>query len=199
MLGIHAVILAAGASERLGFPKALARFGRRTAVQIAIENVRASALPPPTVVLGHAAEFLRPFVEELRTPVAVNSRWRRGQLSSFQAGLRLVPRDCAGFLLYPVDYPLLTAAHLRMLLAVFRHRPESAIVVPTYRGHGGHPVLFRASLRREVMALGPRQTLRDVVYRDPARVRFVPIGSNAHRTDFDTPEQYRRIARRFSR
>ncbi len=193
---MHAVILAAGASERLGFPKALARFGRRTALQIAVDNVRAAGLPAPIVVLGHAAEFLTRYVSDLRAPVIVNRSWEKGQASSFLTGLRGVPRSAAGFMLYPVDYPLLRPSHVRKLVAAFRADPDSEIFVPTHARHGGHPVLFRSSIRREIERVGPRRTLRDVVYRDPGRVRFVPIGSNAHRADFDTPRQYRRLVGR---
>ena len=190
---VHAIILAAGASERLGFPKALARFGRRTALQIAVHNVFAAGLPPPIVVLGHAAELLAPFVSDLRASAVVNRSWEEGQASSFLAGLRKVPRSAQGFMLYPVDYPMLRPVHLRRLLAAFRSRSEPSIFVPTHAHHGGHPVLFRSAVRRELERLTPRRTLRDVVYLDPARVCFVPIGSGAHRADFDTPRHYRRL------
>lgn len=197
---VATVLLAAGGSKRLGFPKALARFGRRTALQIAAENVRAARLRPPIVVLGHAAEFLRPYADEIGARVVVNVRWQTGgQISSVQAGLRAVPRGATGFLLYPVDYPLITPDVVRALLRAFARHPTASIVLPTCRGHGGHPVLFRANLRREIESLGSRRTLRDVVYRDPSRIRFVPIGSEAHRADFDTPKQYLALARRFWR
>lgn len=194
---VHAIILAAGASERLGFPKALARFGRRTALQIAVRNVRAAGLQAPIVVLGHAAEFLTRYVSDLRASVVVNQAWKKGQASSFLTGLGKVPRSAAGFILYPVDYPLLRPAHLRRLLATFCTRPDSQIFVPSHARHGGHPVLFRMAIRPEIERLGPGRTLRDIVYQNPGRICFVPINSSAHRADFDTPDQYRRLARRF--
>jgi molybdenum cofactor cytidylyltransferase len=193
---IQAIILAAGASRRLGFPKALARFGRRSALQIAVENVRGAGLPPPIVVLGYSAAFLRPYVTDLGARPVENRRWEEGQLSSFRAGLRRAPKGTTGIMLYPVDYPLIRPRHVVRLVQAFEQIPTLDIFCPTYRGHGGHPVLFRARLRREFMRLKPKQTARDVFYKEPARNGFVPIESNAHRSDFDTPAQYRRVQRR---
>lgn len=199
MRSIHAIVLAAGASSRIGFPKALAKFGRRSALEIAVANVRAAGLPRPWVVLGHAAEFLRPYVEEAGARPVVHSGWRRGQLSSFLAGLRRVPPSASGFILYPVDLPLLRPQHLRGLVRAFEGHPNQEIFCPVYQGHGGHPVLFRGRLRKEFTRLGPKGTARDVVYRDLRRVHFVPIRTNAHRRDFDTPGSYRRLRSRFGR
>lgn len=191
--GIHAIILCAGASERLGFPKALVRFGKRTALQIAVDNVIRAGLPRPWVVLGHAAPLLQPYAKDTGARVVVHPRWKEGQLSSFLAGLRKVPRSAAGFMLYPVDYPLLRPADLLKLLRAFEREPDREIFCPWHRGHGGHPVLFRARLRKDFEQLAPGRSARDVVYRDSRRVLFVPIASDAHRRDFDTIEDVRRL------
>ncbi len=192
MHGIHPIILAAGPSE-LSFPKALARFGERTALEIALANC--TGLGKPIVVLGSDSSRVRPFVPQ-GAEVVVNRRWRSGQLSSLAAALRRLPRD-ADFLLYPVDYPLLTRDVITRLADAFvRRAAGKQIVVPRFRGRGGHPVVFSHELRRELLAA---RNARKVVYRDPARVHFVGVRTPAIWLDLDSPAAYRNRLKQFAR
>ena len=138
------VILAAGAS-RLAEPKALARFGDCTALEIAIANC--DGLEPPIVVLGSEAARVREFVP-VAARVVVNRRWRRGQMSSLLAALKHVPR-ATHVLLYPVDYPLLAPDVIHAVVAGFQTRNESqSITVPRFRSRGGQRGQRAWSLRR---------------------------------------------------
>lgn len=187
------VILAAGPARALGFPKALARFGRRTALELAVENC--AGLAKPVVVLGWEAGRVRRAVPR-GVHMVVNRAWQAGQLRSLLAGLRRAPGGAA-VLLYPVDYPLLTPAVVRRLAEAFRARRSSqAVVVPVFRGRSGHPVVFAAALRRE---LARARTAREVVERYPARVRRVRVRTSAIGRDFGTPASYRRLRRAFRR
>jgi molybdenum cofactor cytidylyltransferase len=184
------IILAAGASRRLGFPKPLARFGDKTALEIAVENC--AGLCGPIVVLGwHASRVRRAVPGNAR--IVVNRGWRSGQLGSFLAGLRRVSRRDA-FMLYPVDYPLLTRGVVGRLVRAFRSTRKQ-LAVPSHRRRGGHPVIFAPGLREELRAA---RTARDVVYRDPARIRFVPVRTDAIWRDIDTRAAYRNRLREFN-
>lgn len=179
------IILAAGASPGLGFPKALARFGDRTALEIALANC--AGLAPAIVVLGSRARQVRAAVPPGARAV-VNEKWRAGQLSSLLAGLTRAPRS-ADFMLYPVDYPLLTPAIVSRLVAGFADRqPQERIAAPRFRRRAGHPVIFAAALRDELACAA---SAREVVYRDPTRVKFVSIRSEAIWRDLDSPAAYR--------
>lgn len=186
------IVLAAGDSGRLTLPKPLARFGARTALEIAVENCR--ALPArPVVVLGHRAAEIRPFVPPSAL-IVVNRRWRAGMLGSILAGLRKVPRG-APFLIYPVDHPLIRKQLvLRLARAFAGRRPGQFIVMPRRGKRPGHPVIFAPDLRQE---LRRARTAREIGYRDSTRVLFLPVRSPAIFEDFDSPESYRRLAARF--
>ena len=191
-INIHPVILAAGPST-LGIPKALARFGECTAVEIAVANC--ADLRPPLVVLGSQGARVRRALPA-GVKVVINRGWRRGQLSSLRLALRRLPQD-ADFMLYPVDYPLLTPALVAQVVRGFARRAgNEQIVVPRFRGRGGHPVIFSASLRRELLTAA---TAREVVYRDPGRVKFVAVRSEAIWRDLDSPAAYRAGLREFRR
>ncbi len=189
------IILAAGPAPRLDMPHAMARFGQRTALEIAVSNSRRAGLAAPIVVLGYEAARVQRAVPQ-GTRVVVNRRWRSGMLGSIRAALRHVPHD-APFLLYPVDLPLLTPAILRRLLRVFAQRsPKQTIVSPVHRGRAGHPVIFAGKLRRE---LARARTAREVVERDPSRVRWVRVASRAIYADFETPADLQRLGSAFAR
>lgn len=187
------ILLAAGPSPRLPFPRALAPFGKKTALAIAVENC--AGLAQPIVVLGRDAPRVRRVVPP-GVRVVVNRRWRAGQLSSLLAALRhIVPGAAA--LIYPVDHPLLTAKIVRRLVIEYRRRrPNQTIVLPVFHRRFGHPVIFAPELRRELYRA---RTAREVVYRDPQRVRMVRFATPAIWLDFDSPASYRRCLRTFLR
>lgn len=185
------IILAAGPSRQLPFPKALAVFGGKTALDIAVANC--AGLARPIVVLGSDADLIRPAVPE-STKVVMNPRWREGQISSLLAALRHVPAR-APFLLYPVDHPLLQKKTIRQLVKAFHTRKASErIVMPGYQGSFGHPVILAADLRKEIMAA---KTAREVVYRTPERIKVLNARTSAIYEDFDTLESYRACVRKF--
>lgn len=175
------------------FPKVLADFGGRTAIDIAVENC--SSLERPIVVLGYHAARLRKAIPR-QARFTVNAKWRTGQLSSLLAGLRKVPRDGA-FLIYPVDLVFLTQELIEQLATAFLKRgPNKAIVMPICNGRDGHPVILAAELRRELRRV---KTAREVVNRDPRRIERVNVNTVAIWKDFDTPASYARLRREFAK
>lgn len=187
------VILAAGPSPRLGFPKALARFGRKTALKIALANC--AGLASPIVVLGYQSARVRPLVPR-RAQTVLNRNWRTGQLNSVLTGLRCVPKNSA-FLIYPVDHPLLRRSLISRLVAAFQSRKkDEKIFMPRFRGRAGHPVVLAPELRSELRGA---RTAREVVYRDLDRIHYVRVHTATIWEDFDDPASYRRCLRRFQR
>ena len=192
-LRVYPIILAAGNAARLGFPQALARFGKQTALEIAVQNC--AGLARSIVVLGCRARELRAAVPHGARAV-IHRGWRAGQLSSLLAGLRHVPRNMP-FLLYPVDYPLLTPAVLAQLLRAFAGAsPQHTVFLPAYGRRKGHPVLFSPEMREE---LRRARTAHHVVEADPGRVQTVPVRTAAIVWDFDSPASLRKCLRAWMR
>ncbi len=185
------IILAAGSSKKLGMPKAVAPFGQKTALRMAVENC--SRLERPIVVLGCDAEHVRGAVPRA-AQVVVNERWRRGQLSSLLCAMESVPQSAA-VLIYPVDHPLLQKHTVTQLVREFRKRKASQeIVMPRHKGKYGHPIILSAALRDELYRAA---TAREVVYRIPERIRAFEARTRAIYQDFDTPETYRKCLSKF--
>ena len=193
---ITPIILAAGPRGSLPFPKALAPFGRETALERAVQCCsEAHGFGPPVVVLGSDAEsILAQWKPPDGTIVVRNPDWRAGQISSLRAGLRRVARNAA-FLLYPVDYPLIFPGLLARLWWAYSHRsPGEGIVVPAMNERDGHPILVAPELRQEVVRA---KTARDVVHRKdrPQRILRVRVRDSAIFHDFDSPSTYRLCVR----
>ena len=188
---IFPIILAAGPSHHLPFPKPLAIFGGKTALAIAIENC--AKLERPLVVLGCDAERVRRAVPRT-AQVVLNHGWRRGQISSLRRALKQIPADAA-FLIYPVDHPLLKRKTIQQLVRAFRTREESQEIALPLRGSlYGHPAIVSSKLRTEFLT---SKTARDVIYRLLSRVRAIEVQTRAIFTDFDTPQSYRLCLRKF--
>lgn len=188
---IFPMILAAGPSHHLPFPKPLAKFAGKTALAIAIENC--AGLERPLVVLGCDAASVRRAVPRAAR-IVWNRGWRRGQITSLRRALKQIPSDAA-FLIYPIDHPLLKRKTIQQLVREFRMRKESQeIAIPYHGGLYGHPAIVSGKLRREFFE---SKTARDVIYRLPVRVRAMEVQTRAIFTDFDTPESYRLCLRKF--
>ena len=188
---IFPIILAAGPSHHLPFPKPLAMFDGKTALAIAIENC--AKLECPLVVLGCDAGHVRRAVPRA-VQVVLNRGWRRGQISSLRRALKQIPADAA-FLIYPIDHPLLMRKTIQQLVRAFRTRQESQeITIPRHGNLFGHPAIVSGKLRAEFFE---SKTAREVIYRLPSRVRAIEVQTRAIFTDFDTPESYRLCLREF--
>ena len=185
------IILAAGSSDRLAFPKPLALFGGKTALAIAVENC--AGLERPLVVLGCDAARVR-LAAPRAARVVLNPSWRRGQIGSLRRALKLIPADAA-FLIYPVDHPLLKQKTIQQLVRAFRNRDKSQEIAVPKRGRVyGHPAVVSGALRREFFK---SKTARDVIYRVPARVCAIEVQTRAIFADFNTRQSYRQCLRKF--
>jgi molybdenum cofactor cytidylyltransferase len=185
------IILAAGPSPNLPFPKALAQFGRKNALQIALANCQ--SLAEPVIVLGSDAYLTRQRLSQ-SVRVVMNRHWRNGQLSSLQAALKKIPTNAA-FMIYPVDHPLIRPATIRQLVRAFRTRSaRHEIVMPRHKKSFGHPVIVSAAVRPEFFSA---PTARDVIYRHPERIRILTVNTTSIFDDFNSPESYARCLKKY--
>lgn len=185
------MILAGGASSRMGRPKALLPFAGETFLD-RLTGVLERHCSPVIVVLGHQEEAIRAAIK--RNPVlAVNPDPGRGQLSSLQCALALLPPQAEAFLFTPVDYPAILESTVAALVAALEHEPEALLAVPRCQGRRGHPVACRAALAREFLALPPQGQAREVVRRHADRTVYVDVQDAGVVTDVDDPEAYERL------
>ncbi|MDB5096787.1 MAG: hypothetical protein JWM80_1208 [Cyanobacteria bacterium RYN_339] len=187
------LILAAGASTRLGHPKQLVQFRGKPLLAHAIEAATAADLGPIWVVLGaHAAE-IRPVVSRYGVRVVTNRDWATGLAGSIRAGLSAIaPGLCQDLLLMLCDQPCLEPDHLISLVAA-RRACARAIAASEYNGQRGVPAVFARAIWPELLALTGQHGAREVVARDPARVVALPFAWGA--LDVDTAADVAALAK----
>jgi CTP:molybdopterin cytidylyltransferase MocA len=174
----------------MGRPKALLDFDGKCCLELVLEAVR--GLLTPIVVLGAAREEIQERVELDSVHVVVNEKWESGRTSSLKAGLACLPADTAAFLLYPVDFPLVTAHEVGCVVEAFGRceDPDKALFIPAYGSRHGHPVLCRWDIAWEFLALPDDEPARSVTKAEPRRICYVDCEQPYVVTDMDTPEEY---------
>ncbi len=149
---IGAVVLAAGQSTRMGEPKQSLLVGGKPLLQQTLENVRGARVNDIVVVLGFAAEAIAQQISSGDIRIVVNEAYQQGMGSSLSAGLgALDPLTDAAFIIL-ADQPFVRSKTLDQIIDQYQES-DAQIVIPTYRGFRGNPVLLDRSVFPEVMAL----------------------------------------------
>jgi len=189
---LAAVILSAGASTRMGRPKALLPYREGTFLEHLIQVTRHPRIGVTRVVLGAGAEVIRSVAKLDPSIVVLNPRWKQGQLSSIWAGVRsLEGTDVDGMVLCPVDHPLVSAVLVSDLVQHF-YDEKKAIVLPTYKGRRGHPVIFSSALFEELLAAPAETGARTVVWAHAADVLEVPTDEEGVVLNLNDPDMLKR-------
>lgn len=181
---IAGLILAAGQSTRMGFPKALCRYQGETFIERIVRIHREHDLRT-VVVLGFDHEVIFEAISSREVEAVMNPNPERGPLSSLQVALPLV-RRCEALLLHPVDHPCVKSETVGRLLKTFNRLPAS-ILIPESKGRKGHPVLFPAryfpDLKEAPLDRGARAVTRQ--YRP--NVHRVPVCDTGIWKNIDRP------------
>jgi molybdenum cofactor cytidylyltransferase len=192
-MSVAALVLAAGASRRMGRPKALLPHGGSTFLGCVAGTACEAGLDPLVVVVGAAAQSIAATHPELVPRLVINDRPDLGQLHSLRLGLARLGAGVEAAVVLPVDHPLVTSDTVRALVAAFAAQ-GAPIVLPTYGGRRGHPTLFARAVFDELGRAPLVEGARAIVRRDPDRVCEVPVDDPGILANVDTPEAYGRMA-----
>ena len=189
---VSGIILAAGRSQRMGRPKALLPIFGTTFLEHIVHQIRGSRLVDVKIVLGYQPEYILERLPDLKKATVINSRYCEGQLSSLQTGIRaLEPRNSDGLMLFLVDHPLVDTTLINEMINRFG-RGGHPIVIPTFQGRRGHPVLFSKGLFVDLLSASPDEGAVAVVRQYRRQIHHLEWKSNEILIDVDTPEAYQR-------
>jgi CTP:molybdopterin cytidylyltransferase MocA len=186
------LILAAGESRRMGYPKALLSYRGETFLDRLI-GLFEPHCAPVIVVLGAQAERIRAGTARAgAAEFVVNPDYTRGQISSLQCGLAAVPADAGAVLLTLVDHPAVSPETVAALAAP---APGGGplLRIPRYRERRGHPLRIARELIPEFLAVPPEGAARDVVHRHVARTGYLDVDDPGILADIDDAEAYRAL------
>ena len=191
---VGVIILAAGASSRMGQPKQTLFYEGKTLLARIIETALEANCGPVVVVTGANAEITTPLAAAHPVEIAFNPNWAEGMNTSIRVGLEFA-QDFApnldGIIVTTCDQPFVSAALFRKLIQVYAETGKS-IIASEYAGVRGVPALFDKALFSELSVLPVGSGAgRLIACQDSAQVAAVPFAEGA--IDMDTPDDFAQI------
>lgn len=189
------IILAAGASSRLGSPKQLLIYSGAPLLQHSIEVAQLSDARSVIVVLGANSDLINDELKASTVKIVINSQWKEGMASTIRYGLQTLLElnpETKAVIFMVADQPFVTAELLNSLMDVNR-KEQRSIVASKYGTTFGTPVLFAKRFFPELMELtgdvGAKSLVRK--YMSEAAFVFFPKGN----IDIDTKEDYENLSK----
>lgn len=196
---LAAVILAGGASSRMGAPKALLPW-KGEPVAARLTRIFAEELGSSHLVLGHNSIAIHGVLPRLpRVHIIVNAAPERGMLSSLQCGLRAVSPAAEGIFFLPVDYPAISPHTIAAMREAWLAAPSAQVVLPRSAGRRGHPVLISRAVANELLRLSSDSAAHKVIRADESRIRYVDVADDAIHRDADDAASFDELQREFGR
>lgn len=185
---IPAVILAAGASRRLGQTKQLLSYRGEFLIERAIRLANEAGAAPVIAVLGAHSDTIRSSIAWKNVIISINEEWEQGIAASIHAGLKTLEaaaKDASGVLILSCDQPRLSATHLRALVEAFTGQTQAAIVASAYAGIHGVPAVFPRSMFSDLRALRGDRGARALLVNPPCNL--IALNFEGGELDIDEP------------
>ena len=188
---LDGILLAAGESRRMGYPKPLLTIDGKTYIE-SIAATMLTAVPRLVIVLGAHAKRIRAAIpRDERIVIVKNPNHSRGQLSSLKIGLGAVQTGAAGVMVHLADHPMVRVESFRAIVDSYE-RTRKPIMIARSGGHRGHPVIFDRAIFAELQNAPESEGARHVVNADGSRVEYVDLDDPGINLDLDTPADLER-------
>jgi molybdenum cofactor cytidylyltransferase len=183
---LEGIILAAGESRRMGYPKPLLEIGGRTFIEQIAETML-TVVSRLVIVLGAHRDRVRAAIpRDARIAVVDNPDYLRGQLSSLKVGINAIQPDSIGALVQLGDHPLVRVETFRSIVDYYG-RTDKPIMIARHEGRRGHPVVFGRAVFSELLSAPEEEGARYVVNADTSRVEYADLDDPGINLDLDTP------------
>jgi molybdenum cofactor cytidylyltransferase len=189
VIPIIPIILAAGDSTRMGYPKALLPLGSDRFLTRILRTLNAAGMPRAVIILGRAAGMIQPQIQDWPVDIYINPDPDRGQLSSIQLALSHIAPECTAGMIWPVDQPAVSENLVRRLVELF-WSAGSRIACPIYGNKRGHPAIFHRDLFQEFMDAPLEEGPKKIIIRHQQATALLLTEEAATVRDIDTPAEY---------
>jgi len=187
------VVLAAGKSERFGKNKMLVKVLDEPLIRKVVKNALSSQVDEVIVVLGYMASEIEKVLYNLPCKIVLNENFEKGMSSSVKIGVSKISKTAEAVLILPGDYPLVTAEDINRVISKFKETGAS-IVIASYKGKPGHPILFSKRLFKEIMKISEEeQGLKAVVRKHREEIVLAETNSPGVLMDVDTEEHFKKV------
>lgn len=187
------IILAAGASTRMGTPKQLLPYRGNSLLRNITESAIASACKPVIVILGANLEKIRSEISHLPIYIVENLQWSEGMNASIRSGIQFLngltdPIEAVVIAL--CDQPFVSSQTINRLVDAY-HSSSKAIVASEYAGTLGVPALFSRSIFPEMLNSTITHGAKQIIEKYARELVRIPFPEGA--IDIDTPQDYQRL------
>ena len=190
------IILAAGASTRLGRSKQMLDIGGEPLLLRTVRAAMGADAGRVVVVLGANDQLHRDILQKMPVEIVYNDQWQKGMGSSLKAGLRhlIFPDDLLEAVVIAVcDQPLLSGQTIKNLFDRYRESGKP-IIASLYAGQPGVPVLFAKTYFKSVLEIADEEGAKKIIRDNGSEVDLVDFPGGA--VDVDTPEDYDEFKKR---
>jgi len=178
----------------MGRDKLLLPWGKRTILEHCRQVLLRSKIKEVIVVLNPQNTVLTNGLGEKRIKVVLNPDYKKGMSGSIRRGIRALNPKSDGILIALGDMPSLKSRTIDAILRAFREE-KGNIILPSFRGRQGHPVLFHRKYKGELLKLKGDTGGKSIIMKHPEDVFVVPIKSEGVIRDIDTWVEYKKELR----
>ncbi len=186
---ITAMVLAAGESNRMKEQKLLLPYKGKPMIRTVVDTIAQSRIQEIMVVLGADHEKIEKALEGSAATFCTNENYRKGMLSSIQAGMKSMPEHSDAFMVFLGDQPMISPAIIDAIINAYSNT-QKGIVLPVFEKRRGHPVLIDKKYRSHIDTIDPNVGLRDLIWKFPDDITEVSMEDEGIIRDIDTREDY---------
>lgn len=189
MIRISAILLGAGESKRMGVNKLLLPWKKKTVLQHCFDTLVQSNVKEVVVVISDRAKGMKNQFKGRKVKVIMNPHYRKGMSTSIQRGIQAIDPGSEGILVAFGDMPFVMGRTINSLIRAFAQR-KGGIILPSFQGRKGHPVIFHKRYKKELLRLEGDVGGRSIIERHPEDVGVIPVKSEGVLKDIDTWRDY---------
>ena len=189
---ISAILLGAGFSKRMGKDKLSLPWGKKTILEHCLEILLRSKVNEIVLVLGDRNRKAIGLFRRKNVKIAVNLRSQSGMSTSIRKGIQFIHPGSHGILIALGDQPFLKTRTVNALIRTF-NRKKKGILIPSFRGSTGHPVIFHHKFKKALGELKGDEGGKSILAKHPEAVRVVPVKSDGVLRDIDTRQDYEKV------
>lgn len=173
----------------MGKNKLLLPWGKKTIFEHCLETLLRSEVKEVIVVINDRLKELIPPINTQKIKVIINPHYKRGMSTSIRQGVQTIAPGSEGILIALGDQPFIKTRTINAMIKAFA-RGKDGIIVPSFKGKRGHPVIFHRRFRRELLNLKGDAGGKSIVERHPGEILDIPLKSEGVVKDIDLWEDY---------
>ena len=186
---ISAILLAAGQSKRMnGENKLTKEIQGIPLIKHSVKNILASSIDELIVILGYQKEVIEKIIDKNeRIKFAFNVNYENGMASSIKTGLNNLSEKTEAFFICLGDMPMVNSDIYNQLI---QSKNNKEIIVPTYNGQQGNPILFSKSIKEKIMTIQGDVGAKKILELNKNKILNVEVGNQSIRKDFNIKDDF---------